>query len=123
MNILEKIEAIRRQPEHVRVRYVWMCVAVSMFIILILWFFSIASMFAEEKNNPDQQNTGIVPDMQQQLQTIKEQAPSLQDISNQPLTVDGEGTAANTQTTGNASDLAAPSSNTYSNLPNANLAQ
>lgn len=88
MSILEKIskkiELIRRQPEHVRMRYVWGCVAVSMFIVLMFWIFSIFSMFNKENksaSNPDK----AVPGLGKQLQTIKEQAPSLKDLDSQSL--------------------------------------
>lgn len=41
MGISNKIEEIRRKPEHIRLRYVWSLVAVSMFFIIIIWFFSL----------------------------------------------------------------------------------
>ncbi len=41
MNINDKLEEIRKKPEHIRLRYVWAMVAISMFFIIIIWFFSL----------------------------------------------------------------------------------
>jgi len=41
MSLQNKIEEIRKKPEHIRLRYVWALVAVSMFFIIIIWFFSL----------------------------------------------------------------------------------
>ena len=41
MSLQNKIEEIRRKPEHIRLRYVWALVAISMFFIIIIWFFSL----------------------------------------------------------------------------------
>ncbi|NTU66301.1 MAG: hypothetical protein HGB08_00010 [Candidatus Moranbacteria bacterium] len=47
MNIKNKIEEIRQKPEHIRLRYVWAMMAISMLCILFVWFFS---FLAEEKS-------------------------------------------------------------------------
>jgi len=130
MNISEKIEAIRREPEHVRIWYVWVCVAISMFVVLILWFFSIASMFAEDKNNSSEKTAKIVPEIEQQLQTLKEQAPSLKDLNDQSLTAGSENTATAPQntagsqySTGNSGTSGESQSGVYSNLSNVKVSQ
>jgi len=41
MGISEKIEEIKKKPEHVRMMYVWGCVIVSMAVIMTIWGFSI----------------------------------------------------------------------------------
>jgi len=130
VNLSEKIEEIRRQPEYMRMKYVWICVAVSMFVILVLWFFSIASMFAEEKNSDSQATTESAPSIDEQLQTIKDQAPSLQDFNNQSLTVGNENTATANQITNDTQNSAdgihtptEPQSSTYSSLSNTNSSQ
>ena len=41
MNLSEKIEEIKRQPEHIRLRYVWFFVAVSMVAVVAIWILSI----------------------------------------------------------------------------------
>jgi hypothetical protein len=40
-----KIEAIREQPEHIRMRYVIGCLAVSMFFIVGIWLLSLGESF------------------------------------------------------------------------------
>lgn len=47
MNIRNKIEEIRQKPEHIRLRYVWAMVTVSMLCVMFVWFFS---FLAEEKD-------------------------------------------------------------------------
>ncbi len=44
-NVWEKVEAIRRQPEVVRRRYVFLCVLVSMAFIVGIWFLSLRESF------------------------------------------------------------------------------
>jgi ABC-type transport system involved in multi-copper enzyme maturation permease subunit len=56
MSLQDKIEAIRRKPEHVRLRYVWIMVIIVMLFILIIWFFSLKSGQIEKNstwNKPD----------------------------------------------------------------------
>lgn len=44
-NIWEKIEWIRRQPEHIRMRYVFGCLLVSMIFISGVWLLSVKESF------------------------------------------------------------------------------
>jgi len=39
----QKLEEIKSKPEHIRIRYVWFSVIVSMVFIVIIWFFSMQS--------------------------------------------------------------------------------
>lgn len=48
MNIQDKIDHIRRQPEHIRMRYVLGSVFVSMCFIGMLWIFSITVSFRNQ---------------------------------------------------------------------------
>lgn len=41
MGIQNKLEEIRKRPEHIRLRYVWAMVAISMVFVIIIWFFSL----------------------------------------------------------------------------------
>lgn len=43
--LIEKIEAIRREPEHIRMRYVMLSVLVSMILVILLFVFSIYEGF------------------------------------------------------------------------------
>ena len=51
MNIADKIEEIRQKPEHIRIRYVWLSVAATMALILIIWIFSLKANFGKDQNN------------------------------------------------------------------------
>ncbi len=51
MGIHKKIEEIRQKPEHQRVRYVWMAVAICMFFLVILWIFSVKDLFNRENQS------------------------------------------------------------------------
>lgn len=127
--ISEKIEAIRRQPEQIRIRYVWGCVAFSMAAIFILWIFSIASMFAGNKAKTDKTSAVSVESMNEQLKTLNEQAPSLKDLDNQSLETMNEDILskyqeqfpADTDNNNNLSNEA--ESSAYSDLPSDNFPQ
>lgn len=72
---------ILQQPEHIRMRWVWGCVAVSMFIILIFWGFSITSMFANREKTASNQNfENNIQDMQEQLQILQNQASEIKNV-------------------------------------------
>jgi predicted PurR-regulated permease PerM len=78
MNIKEKIEEIRKKPEHIRMRYVWGSLAISMFFIIIIWIFSMFMLL----HSSFSQNQG--PDLspvKDQLQDFNSAMPSIQNIS------------------------------------------
>lgn len=79
--ILQKIEAIRKEPEHVRMRYVFLSVAVSMIFVILLWMFSVYEGFRSAKTSPSIIPSGMnLP-----------KAPSLDDFSQERGgTLDGE---------------------------------
>ena len=45
MGIYEKIEEIRQKPEHIRMRYVWFWVVVSMAFVVAIWVFSLKNSY------------------------------------------------------------------------------
>lgn len=51
MNLTEKIEEIKRKPEHIRLRYVWFFVLISMIAVIIIWIFSIKATIQNESGN------------------------------------------------------------------------
>jgi hypothetical protein len=69
MNLNEKIEDIRRKPEHIRLRYVWFLVAFCMTFVLIIWIFSLKS---QPVSAPTVENNIISPDLTNELQSQKE---------------------------------------------------
>lgn len=42
-NIFEKLEELRQKPEHVRMRYVWLLVTVSMILVIAVWALSLVA--------------------------------------------------------------------------------
>lgn len=120
MKISEKIAQIRLEPEHIRLRWVWGAVAVSMFFILAIWIFSINSLFKEE-NTPNQEASKAV-DITQQLQTLKAQAPSIKDLTDQSKSIGSEGIAdtkdeTNFQYPAVDRNTSSPQASAYSSLP------
>ena len=127
MKISEKIAQIRQQPEHIRLRYVWGSVTISMLIILAIWVFSIGSLFQGEKSLPGQE-TPNTPSITEQLQTLKQQAPSIKDLTAQTTDPTNEGIANTKNTTDfqypvTADDTTTPQASAYSDLPTATPAQ
>lgn len=80
MDFNKKIEEIRQKPEHIRLRYVWGSVAVSMFFIIIIWIFSLNNSI----NKIKPANTSNLPDIKQSLdemQSLKENTPSISELA------------------------------------------
>lgn len=91
MNFEKKIENIRSQPEHVRIRYVIGAVFVSMIFILIIWFAALKQSFYTireesqtvptlESTNPFEGFDQIKPPSLTQPSRQQEDAGSLEDI-------------------------------------------
>ena len=68
--LLEKIEAIRREPPRVRARYALFSVGVSMVLVMLLWMFSIYEGFRSVSDQP-----ASLPDLN------LPKPPSFEDIS------------------------------------------
>lgn len=75
MSISDKIEEIRKKPEHVRMRYVWVGVAIAMFFIIIIWLFSLGETFKNSVPRLKEEKS-----IQNQLEKAKENMPSLQEL-------------------------------------------
>ena len=45
--IEKKVEYIREQPEHIRMRYVWLTVGMVMFLIIFIWLVSLRTSFLQ----------------------------------------------------------------------------
>jgi hypothetical protein len=77
MGIQDKIEEIRRKPEHIRVRYAWMYTAIVMFFVILIWIMS----FSAGKEDSTQSDAAIIqPDILNQFQEGKK---SLKDTTDQ----------------------------------------
>ena len=126
IKIKEKIEQINKEPEHVRMKYVWICVAVSMFVIFIVWIFSIVSMFTNKQSISVDNNSSGFADTQKQFQDLKEQASTLKSLNDQSIGAINEDNT-NQQSSPSSSpssrenvNLEIPQSNSYSNIYNPN---
>lgn len=96
MNISSKIEEIRRKPEHIRVRYVWLFVFISMLFVIILWVFSLKDSFPNESETSTEaglSTTGIINEFGQQKKSLDATSQNLDSaFSNQstPETLQNE---------------------------------
>jgi len=80
MNISNKIEEIRQKPEHIRIRYVWGLVAISMVVVIIIWVFSLEDSFKKV----DSGNGQTLPDFKKSLEELNNMNPSIQEINENP---------------------------------------
>lgn len=84
----KKILFIRQQPEEIRMRYLFVCLFVSMFFIIIIWLFSL-----QESAREITKTKIILPPTEE----IKNEGKSLEALinSDQPLRVDSQGSTEN----------------------------
>lgn len=76
MGLSQKLEEIKQKPEHIRIRYVWISVLVSMFLIVIIWFFSIQARIA----SVGEKSIKATGNLQEQFNKLKDSAPSIDDL-------------------------------------------
>ncbi len=57
MDIIKKIEQIREKPEHIRMRYVIICVTISTLLIVGVWVMSLKSSFNNPKEITEDENS------------------------------------------------------------------
>jgi hypothetical protein len=69
MNIQTKIEKIRSQPEHIRMRYTVVSVFISMLFISVLWIFSVTASFRDQKED-------MSPPVERPLNQMNQAAPA-----------------------------------------------
>lgn len=105
---------MQAQPEHIRVRYVWISVAISMVFIVAIWIFSIGSLFQGGEKNAEQ-STGSTASISEQLENLKQQAPSIKDFSEETNSIK-EGIAVETKS---EADFQYPAEGVVSNAPQA----
>ncbi|MFZ2192846.1 MAG: hypothetical protein WAV31_01260 [Candidatus Moraniibacteriota bacterium] len=79
MNIERKIEEIRKKPEHIRIRYIYGLIAISMFFILLLWFFSFFSANIYEDPATKLKNEQIMRDFQAQKKSLEDVTKNTKD--------------------------------------------
>ncbi len=74
--INRKIEEIRRKPEHVRVRYVFVFVALSMTLVVLLWIISIQANLSSLNHSEETETADFLLDSKKkefgQIETLQE---------------------------------------------------
>jgi hypothetical protein len=81
MYLRQKLAEIREKPEHIRMRYVWGSVVISMIFIVIIWIFSVKEAF---KSTQSAGENGSLSEIKKQLDAQKENMPSLDNLLSQP---------------------------------------
>jgi hypothetical protein len=69
MNLQRKLEEIRRKPAHIRLRYTYAAVAISMFFILVLWFFSLSDSI---KKAGDAKKQNVFEELSSQKKSLED---------------------------------------------------
>jgi hypothetical protein len=77
MSIQDKIDHIRQQPEHIRLRWAWGLTAVSMIFIVAIWLYSIR-VEVSQMNAPQ-----LTDDQKNILNGFGEQKKSIEDATSQ----------------------------------------
>ena len=86
--IERKVHDIRQEPLHIRIRYVWGAVAITMFFVLFIWILSMKMNFLNI--NTDTQTQESMDDLQEKIDTIRgdvtEDSISIDDLLEQNTT-------------------------------------
>ena len=100
MGIYDKIEEIRQKPEHIRMRYVWLMVAISMTFVLAVWFLSFGNGRNESTLLPSPGvNSDVVDQFNAQKDSLKNAA---QGLTNSMSQLDGDTTENDQQNLNNS---------------------
>ena len=112
MNIDKKLEEIRQKPEHIRIRYVWAAVAISMAFIILVWLFSFGRGF---KSTP--QDKSVLPDFKSSLESQQQNLESINNLMKSQLenSAGGEGTTNDNSNGNNIQSSASPPNTNNSN--------
>lgn len=89
MSIQEKLEEIKKQPEHIRMRYVVGCVVVSMIFVFVVWLVSLKQNFEHIKESPFIQNATNDNSFEDAVKELKNQKDSLMNNDSSSQSVSG----------------------------------
>lgn len=82
--ILNKIEKIKKKPEHIRRRYAIICTAISMVFVLIVWAISIRVQTSTmSQTNINQDQLDVLNELGTQKKSLEDTANSIKDMTNQ----------------------------------------
>jgi hypothetical protein len=82
MGLIERIETIRKKPEHIRLRYIWFFVFICMTVVMAIWFFSLKNDLAQnssEKEWPSQTPSVFVEKSSDIIKEIEKQKSAFQE--------------------------------------------
>jgi hypothetical protein len=80
-----KVKEIRKQPEHIRMKYVWICMGISMFIIIFIWLLTMKTTILNIDSPATSETSESFEELQQQIQNINK----VKDSTNQrPVSID-----------------------------------
>ena len=82
MNILNKIEEIRKQPEHVRLRWAWGLTVIGMAVIIIIWMISLSAQISSmnEKEVSENKNKVMMEEFSQQKKSIEDATKQMKKV-------------------------------------------
>jgi hypothetical protein len=84
--IQNKIDEIRRKPEHIRIRYAWGCAACVTFLVIIIWIVSLTAKNSQDEiTNQEiftQEQMKPIDDLKTSGQDLKNATEKLQDAAN-----------------------------------------
>lgn len=84
MSIYDKLEEIRKKPEHIRMRYVWMMVIISMVFVIAIWIFSLKGNQENKPLIPEEiKSSEIVNQFKEQKETLKGVTEGFKSVINQ----------------------------------------
>ncbi len=86
--IEKKVHDVRKQPEHIRIRWVWGSVAVVMIFIVFIWILSMRINFLNVNSNLETQNS--LNDFQKHIGDIKNTLPPDDTVSIDELLKENE---------------------------------
>lgn len=110
MDIERKIEEIRRQPEHIKLRYVYIFVAISMVFVIAIWFFSFFYGDFQKSKTDLLKNQAIINDFEIQKKSLQD---ATKDANN---SIDNLGKSISNQITTPTARIVSPTSNQPANM-------
>lgn len=86
MSLQDKIDQIRRKPEHIRLRWALVLASVFTLFIVIIWIFSIKAQSQEEKT-PEitEEQKSIMDEFGQQKKSLKDAAGDIKNTLGNPV--------------------------------------
>ncbi|HRY82487.1 MAG TPA: hypothetical protein P5232_02200 [Candidatus Moranbacteria bacterium] len=82
MSIFDKVEEIRKQPEHIRLRWAWGLTAIGMAVIIIIWMISLSAQISSmnEKEVSEKKNKVMVEEFSQQKKSIEDATKQMKKV-------------------------------------------